>query len=277
MPRKKQEKSAGSQGRRGPKQRKPKVQRTVLRGSRERKPDWDGEHDAEAGAPFYRLDPSTQHLESLARVALKVEWIKNCYLGPAVLPQETGAKAPADNNFNEDSHSAFSPDDAVPIDQGMREIAQMIGYGDIYAAHESENERFDWISRDPLMRDIARMIATGDWKGLRAIIDVVGSYETNYEKELVGQAIATVWTMIACNRLWEDGLNRNQVTKAEIRTQAERLWARAMCHRKRLSSTPQNIEKAKSNLPTIRWQRVWEGLRLEDIGETPAGRPTKNI
>jgi hypothetical protein len=276
MARKKQEKSAGNPGRRGLKDRKPKVQRTVVRGSRERKPDWDGEHDAEAGAPFYRLDASTQQLESLARVALKVEWIKNCYLGPAVPPQEAGAKVPEDNNFNEGSQSASSPDDAVPLDQGMREIAQMIGYGEIYAAHESENERFDWISRDPLMRDIARMIATGDWKGLRAITDVVGSYETNYEKELAGQAIATVWTMIACNRLWEDGLNRNQVTKAEIRTQAERLWARAMCHRKRLSSTPQNIEKEKSNLPTIRWQRVWEGLRLEDIGEAPAGRPTKN-
>src|SRR4029077_2269879 len=97
MARKKQEKSAGSPGRRGPKDRKPKVQRTVVRGSRERKPDWDGEHDAQAGAPFYRLDASTRHLESLARVALKVERIKNCYLGPALLSQTTDAKVPEDN------------------------------------------------------------------------------------------------------------------------------------------------------------------------------------
>jgi len=157
MARKKQEKSAGSPGRRGPKDRKPKVQRTVVRGSREREPDWEGEHDSEAGEyPFYRLDASTQHFKSLADVALKVEWIKGSYLGPDLQSKTMDAKVVGDDKSNEGSQSAPSPDDAVPFDQGMREIAQMLGYGDMYAAHESENERFDWISRDPLMRDIVR-------------------------------------------------------------------------------------------------------------------------
>jgi hypothetical protein len=167
-------------------------------------------------------------------------------------------------------------DDAVPLDQGMREVAQMLGYGDIYAAHESENERFDWISRDPLMRDIVHMIATGNWKGLRTITDVVGNYETNYEKQSAGQTTATVWTIAACDLLYEEGLYRNQVTKAEIQARAERLWARAMCHRKRVPPTRENIEKEKSKLSTIRWQRVWELLALEDITNAPAGRPPKN-
>jgi hypothetical protein len=126
------------------------------------------------------------------------------------------AKVAGDDKSNEGSQSALSPDDAVPLDQGMREIAQMLAYGDLYAAHESENERFDWISRDPLMRDIVHMIATGNWKGLRKITDVVGNYETNYEKQSAGQTTATVWTIAACDSLYEEGLYRNQVTKAEI-------------------------------------------------------------
>jgi hypothetical protein len=277
MARKKQEKSAGSPGRRGPKDRKPKVQRTVVRGSREREPDWGGEHDSEAGEyPFYRLDASTQHFKFLAHVALRVEWIKGSYLGPDLQSKTMDAKVVGDDKSNESSQSALSPDDAVPLDQAMREIAQMLGYGDMYAAHESENERFDWISRDPLMRDIARMIARGDWKGLQRITDVVGNYETAYEKQSAGQTTATVWTITACDSLYEEGLYRNQVTKAEIQARAERFWARAMCHRKRVPPTPENIEKEKSKLSTIRWQRVWELLALEDITNAPAGRPPKN-
>jgi hypothetical protein len=277
MARKKQEKSAGSPGRRGPKDLKPKVQRTVVRGSREREPDWEGEHDSEAGEyPFYRLDASTQHFKSLADVALKVEWIKGSYLGPDLQSKTMDAKVVGDDKSNESSQSALSPDDAVPFDQGMREIAQMLGYGDLYAAHESENERFDWISRDPLMRDIVHMIATGNWRGLRTITDVVGNYETNYEKQSAGQTTATVWTIAACDSLYEEGLYRNQVTKAEIQARAERFWARAMCHRKRVPATRENIEKEKSKLSTIRWQRVWELLALEDITNAPAGRPPKN-
>jgi hypothetical protein len=153
------------------------------------------------------------------------------------------AKVVGDDKSNQGSQSALSPDDAVPFDQGMREVAQMLGYGDMYAAHESENEGFDWISRDPLMRDIVHMIATGNWKRLRTITDVVGNYETNYEKQSAGQTTATVWTIAACDSLYEEGLYRNQVTKAEIQARAERFWARAMCHRKRVPATPENIEK----------------------------------
>jgi hypothetical protein len=276
MARKKQEKSAGSPGRRGPKHRKPKVQRTVVRDPRERELDWEGVHDSMAGEyPFYRLDASTEHLKSLARVALRVEWIKKCYVGPAVLSDPANGEGPGHDKCEEERRPVSGPSNAVSLDQGMREIAQLIGYGDIYAAHESENERFDWISRDPLMRDIATMIARGDWKGLRKITDVVGNYETNYDNPSKGQDIAIIWTMAACDLLYEQGFNRNQVTKGQIRTHAERLWARAMCYRKRVPATAENLDEEKSNLSKIRWQRVWDGLGLRDIKNAPTGRRPK--
>jgi hypothetical protein len=94
MARKKQEKSAGSPGRRGPKDRKPKVQRTVVRDSREREPDWEGEHDSVAGQyPFYRLDASTQHFKSLADVARRVEWIKGSYLWTRSSTEDDGCQS----------------------------------------------------------------------------------------------------------------------------------------------------------------------------------------
>jgi hypothetical protein len=157
--------------------------------------DFQDEEEA-AKFPFYTLDPSTQRLEPLARNALNVEQAKNSYL-----------------------HASYS---------GETSDTQGLSPKEILDTYQSEEERFEWISRDYLMRDIAQMIATGDWKGLRTISDIVGSYEATYDETLASQNAAMVWTMVACDQLYDKGRNRNQVTKAQIRAEAEGLWARAM-------------------------------------------------
>jgi hypothetical protein len=204
--------------------------------------DFQNDHSAAAQVPFYTLDPSTQHLEPLAQTAWKVEQVKNSYVC---------------SNYSEKTSDTGCP-----------------GVGEILEIERSENERFEWISGDYLMRDIAEMIATGNWKGLQAIADTVGNHELSYEKTLPNQSAATVWTMVACDQLWEKGCNRDQVTKAAIRAEAERLWARAVCHRKKLMPTPENIESQK--LPGVKGQRVWEALGLEDIKSAPPGRLKKS-
>ncbi len=67
----------------------------------------------------------------------------------------------------------------------------------------------------------------GNWEGLQTIAKTVGNYELSY-KTLPSQSAAMVWTMVACDQLWENGCNRNRVTKVAIRAEAERLWARAI-------------------------------------------------
>jgi hypothetical protein len=204
--------------------------------------DFQDDDTAAAKHPFYTLDPSTQHLEPLARTALRVEQVKNSY---------------DCSNYSEKA-------------SGTGELSR----DEILEIVRSENERFEWISGDYLMRDIAEMIATGNWKGLQTIAKTVGNYELSY-KTLPNQSAATVWTMVACDQLWERGCNRDRVTKAAIRAEAERLWARAICHRKKLVPTPENIESQK--LPGVKWQRVWEALGLEDIKSAPPGRPKKSV
>jgi hypothetical protein len=105
----------------------------------------DVREDAEY--PFYTLDPSTQHLRPLARNALRVEQVKDLYLCSSHSKKTSDA-------------GASSPEE-------------------ILKSYQSEIERFEWLSRDYLMRDIAHMIATGNWKGLKTIADIVGTYEAS--------------------------------------------------------------------------------------------------
>jgi hypothetical protein len=188
-----------------------------VRGRNVSKPVGDFQSDdiGAAQVPFYTLDPSTQHLEPLARTALRVEQVKNSY--------------DYSNYLDKTSDSGELSWDMIP------EIER------------SENERFDWISGDYLMREIAEMIAAGNWRGLEAIAKTVGSYELSYEKPLPSQSAAMLWTMVACDQLWEKGCIRGRVTKGAIRAEAERLWARALCHRRRLLPSPQNEWRARRN------------------------------
>jgi len=218
-----------------------------VRGRNVSKPVGDFQSDdiGAAQVPFYTLDPSTQHLEPLAQTALRVEQVKNSY---------------DCSNYSEKTS-----------DTGE------LSWEVIPEIERSENERFEWISGDYLMREIAGMIATGNWKGLEAIAKTVGNYELGYEKPLPSQSAAMLWTMVACDQLWENGCIRGRVTKGAIRAEAERLWARASCHRKRLLPTPQNIAAQKPIFRSVKWQRVWKGLGLEDIKSGRAGRPKKLV
>jgi hypothetical protein len=207
--------------------------------------DFQNDNRGVAQVPFYTLDPSTQHLEPLAQTAPRVEQVKNSYV--------------CSNYSEKTSDTGELSWDMIP------EIER------------SENERFEWISSDYLMREIAEMIATGNWKGLEAIAKTVGNYELSYEKPLPSQSAAMLWTMVACDQLWEKGCIRGRVTKGAIRAEAERLWARALCHRKRLLPTPQNIAAQKQIFRSVKWQRVWKGLGLEDIKSGRAGRPKKLV
>jgi hypothetical protein len=204
------------------------------------------DEDGAAKFPFYTLSPSVQRLglEPLAQTARRVEQVKNSY---------------DCSNYSEKTSDT-------------RELS----CDEILEIERSENERFEWISGDYLMRDIAEMIATGNWQGLQTIAKTVGNYELSY-KTLPSQHEAIVWTMVACDELYEKGRNRSQVTKAQITAEAERLWARAMCHRRKLLPTPENVEKKRRNLPKVKWQRVRAELGLEDIKSAAAGRPEESV
>lgn len=153
------------------------------------------EDDEEAAEhPFYKLRATVenQRLERLAHYAHSIETLRGSCLPPEAAEGEIEAEM-------------FDP--AI-----LKNI------------YLSEEERWAWMSGDYLLREIAARIAKGDMNGLERIIAAVGEYQTICEQS--AHQVALIWTMVACDNLWENNRNRNQVTKAEIKAEAERLMSK---------------------------------------------------
>lgn len=185
------------------------------------------EDDEEAAEhPFYKLRATVenQRLERLAHYAHSIETLRGSCLPPEAAEGEIEAEM-------------FDP--AI-----LKNI------------YLSEEERWAWMSGDYLLREIAARIAKGDMNGLERIIAAVGEYQTICEQS--AHQVALIWTMVACDNLWENNRNRNQVTKAEIKAEAERL-----------------MSKIKRSSRGVKWHRLWKTLGLEDIRRAAPGRPKK--
>ena len=134
-----------------------------------------------------------------------------------------------------------------------------------------EKEAFWWLHESSSIRWIAVLLARGDVDGVTRFADAFKMYHEGWAS-LSNKDLAKLHTMTACNLLWEEGRNRDEVTKQEIQLRAIRLWAGSVCRRKRLELTEVNISREEKNLPHVDWPLIRKELGLEDLKGSKPGR-----
>lgn len=145
-----------------------------------------------------------------------------------------------------------------------------LGDGDLQLAWLNK-ENFEWLPESDLSRWIAMVLAKGDVDALERLVKAYRGYLEGWAG-WSNKDLAKVHMMTACNILWEEGRDRGEVTKGEIQSRAEMLWAGSACRRKHHEATEENIKREEKNLPHVDWPLIRKELGLEDLKPGKAGR-----
>jgi len=151
---------------------------------------------------------------------------------------------------------------------------------DAIKIEETRSEQASRYAQPSLMRDIAIQISEGNFEALAKIVTALKVAKEGVESLSLEKA-ACVWTIVACDRIWETGRIRSGVTWHEVQMEAVRLWGLDKARREN-GLTPEQLGKMSIGLRpgekegavrSINWQRVKKRLGIK-LKRAPAGRPT---
>jgi hypothetical protein len=168
-----------------------------------------------SGYPFYTFDESTYPLASLTRYAVRFREFQRMWR------QRHGSLA--------------SESDLV--------LAQSQDY----------EGPFNWLQESRLIRVVAALLGT---KQPAAALQCLCEGLKAYEEGFVGHSNkdqAKIHLILACDSLWDEGSDRDGVTKAQIKDRARMLWAESVCRRKNQRATQVNMAKEQASLPHVDW------------------------
>jgi hypothetical protein len=139
-------------------------------------------------------------------------------------------------------------------------------------------------SADPLILDLADLLGIGNHEAVLRIAQTFADYEEGFPRLRGEEAKAKLFAMIACESLRENGSERRHISKAQIRTLADRMRAiRSLRSRKpiRNSSKKRRVfevnsdlieqESAELQLQKSAWTRIFKNLGLEDLKQGDPG------
>src|SRR5258708_38395748 len=96
-------------------------------------------------------------------------------------------------------------------------------------------------SADPLILDLADLLGIGNHEAVLRIAQTFADYEEGFPRLRGEEAKAKLFAMIACESLRENGSERRHISKAQIRTLADRMRAiRSLRSRKPLGIVQRN-------------------------------------
>src|SRR5258708_23425892 len=172
-------------------------------------------------------------------------------------------KNPADT-FEEDFENASdAPFYSMhkPFAQKYHETAQIVArihrYQEFFSgawSEYNETDGFDDVSAigkayelqvrcsaDPFILDLADLLGIGNYEAVLRIAQTFADYEEGFPRLRGEEAKAKLFAMIACESLRENGSERRHISKAQIRTLADRMRAiRSLRSRKPLGIVQRN-------------------------------------
>jgi hypothetical protein len=133
-----------------------------------------------------------------------------------------------------------------------------------------DEERYGWMSGDPIMRDMAHMLWC-DPGALTKRARINAAYMNGF-KCLSMMAQARIHVMTACLSL--GSYTDTTVTKKDVKGRARKFWARAwLRHEKIFSPSTGQLNAALKRLPdandkTFHWEVVLRDLGLSDLAQS---------
>jgi hypothetical protein len=135
-------------------------------------------------------------------------------------------------------------------------------------------------ARPPLLDDIGRMLAGGDYKALGNLAKSL-EYAHLRVKDLSKEKALIVFTIIACDVIWETGRNTSSVTWGAVQKEALRLYSLDIARREDGLSPEQLKKQTVAFMPkgkdasrVINWARIGRRLGI-NLKHGAAGKPTK--
>jgi len=125
------------------------------------------------------------------------------------------------------------------------------------------DDRYQWMPDDFTMQWIADCIYTDKADLIVAFARAAQSFSVGFaDQSLVDQGrIYAIW---ACDYLFENGYDRNEVDQRRIVGTAKKLWKNTLARQP--NSTADEI-------PNVRWSDICNDLGLADLPRVPVGRP----
>jgi hypothetical protein len=192
---------------------------------------------------YYAKNELPSRLEALMIAVTETEWVKSEWL---------------ESRQN-------STQDEVVFEEGTELSYELIEW-----ALGAEWERLAWMPESYMLRRVARLIATGDTKGLQEFAAAQASYEEGLN-ELRYKDKARLFLMVACERLRYRGRTREEVLKAELRDLACELWAKYKLNRSGKPHAAENVQYAVKRLPKVDWPLIFKEVGLSDLAEAKRG------
>jgi hypothetical protein len=187
--------------------------------------------------PFYTFDESTYPLVALAKHTGRFREFQHLW---------------------KDYHGSLASDSDVIL-------AQSPDYG----------APFNWLPESRLIRVIASTLATSHPSAaFQSLSDGLKAFEEGFASQS-NKDQAKIHLITACDTLWEEGGNRDDVTKGQLKDSAKALWAESLCRRKNQPSTNESIAREQGRLPHVDWPLIFKELGLDDIKGNRPGRKRK--
>ena len=113
------------------------------------------------------------------------------------------------------------------------------------------------------MQSIAECIYSDNADQLLAFAKAAKSYGALFTDQNYADQ-ARMYAIWACDYLFENGYDRNEVDQKRIVGTAKRLWKNTLARRKK---------NRAAEIPKVRWSDICEDLGLADLPKIPVGRP----
>jgi hypothetical protein len=138
----------------------------------------------------------------------------------------------------------------------------------------AEVDRFQWMPWSYVMRHVASLIAKGETKALQDFASAQVSYEEGFAT-LSFKDLARLFSMVACELSRSNARLRKDITKAEIKDLARKLWATNNLRRMGRPQSSQYLQHALDSLPTVDWPLILREIGLHDLRGAKPGRKRK--
>jgi len=134
---------------------------------------------------------------------------------------------------------------------------------------------FNWLPESRLIRVIARLLGTPHpAAAFQSLSDSLKAFEEGFSA-YSNKDQAKIHLITACDSLWEEGVDRDGVTKGQLKDRANRLWAESVCRRKSQPAMNENIAREQEKLPHVDWPLIFKELGLDNIKGNKPGRKPK--
>jgi hypothetical protein len=133
----------------------------------------------------------------------------------------------------------------------------------------------NWLPESRLIRVIARLLGTTHPSAaFQSLSDGLKAFEEGFASHS-NKDQAKIHLITACDSMWEAGVDRDGVTKGQLKNRANQLWAEAVCRRKSRPATNENIAREQAKLPHVDWPLIFKELGLDDLKGNKPGRRGK--